>query len=77
MNKRISRIELLAKLAENPKESLELINGVWKLYEADEQPDPLLKLKAVNIANSQNKYTPRHVNQMTNGELQEWISQNS
>jgi hypothetical protein len=70
---------LLAKLLEHP-DGRELANIVFQLHkdmQADAQPDPLLKRTVVSIAKSKNKHTPRHVNNMTNAELQEWIDKNS
>lgn len=72
--------ELLAKLAENPKESVELVNGVLKLYELEQasvQPDSQLVARAMNIATRKGIRTPRYVKRMTDAELQAWIAQQS
>lgn len=70
----------LAVMTLNDPLGLEKINAVLQLHQvsqADTQPDPLLKNKAVKIANSKNIHTPRHVNHMTSAELQKWIDQHS
>ncbi|MBE9129556.1 MULTISPECIES: hypothetical protein [unclassified Coleofasciculus] len=44
---------LLAKLVENPKESLEIVNGVLKLYEYEQAEKQQLIAIALNVANRQ------------------------
>ncbi|MFB2935974.1 hypothetical protein ACE1B6_12035 [Aerosakkonemataceae cyanobacterium BLCC-F154] len=73
-------LESIAKQAKALKEEVEQFYRIPNAEETDEEQIKLLKFlrgKAIGIAKSQNKHTPRHVNQMTNSELQEWISQNS
>jgi hypothetical protein len=80
MKGKISRLELAAQLSENPKENVEILKLLLRLDELDQvdaQPDPQLKRKAVEIAVKKGICTPRHVNAMTNRELEEWcIAQN-
>lgn len=80
MKGKISRLELAAQLSENPKENVEILKLLLRLDELDQvdaQPDPQLKRRAVAIAIKKGVSTPRHVNAMTNIELEEWcIAQN-
>ena len=70
---------LLAKLAENPKESLELVNGVLKLYEYEQAEAQMLVAIALNIANR--KRIPEIdrpiFKGMTNDKIRMWIAQYS
>ena len=73
-------LESIAKQAKALKEEVEQIYRISNPDETDEEQIKdlrFLKRTAYLIATSKNKHTPRHVNQMTNNELQEWISQNS
>jgi hypothetical protein len=70
---------LLAKLVENPKESLELVNGVLKLYEYEQAEKQQLIAIALNIANR--KGIPEKdrpiFKSMTNEEIRRWIGKDS
>ncbi len=72
-------IWVLEKLLDHPHglELAKIFSQLEKDVQADAQPDPLLKSRVVSIAKNQNKHTPRHVNNMNNAELQEWIDKNS
>ncbi|MBE9206038.1 hypothetical protein IQ244_05820 [Nostoc sp. LEGE 06077] len=80
MKEKISRLELADQLSENPRENAKILELLLKLDELDQvdaQPDPQLKRRAVEIAIKKGISTPRHVNAMTNIELEEWcIAQN-
>jgi hypothetical protein len=70
---------LLASLVENPKESLELVNGVLKLYEYEQADKQQLIAKALNIAN-RNGIPERDrpiFKGKTNEEIRRWIDKNS
>lgn len=44
----------------------------------EERPsDPLLKKNAYDLATALGIFTPKHINHMTNSELEAWISENS
>jgi hypothetical protein len=70
---------LTLKTLEHPQ-GLEVINTLRQFRQevkADAEPDSLLKVEAYKIAKSKGIRTPRHINQMTGGELQIWINQHS
>ncbi|WP_375470018.1 hypothetical protein [uncultured Nostoc sp.] len=70
---------LTLKALDHPQ-GLEVINAVRQFrqeVQASTQADPLLKVKAYEIAKMQGIRTPRHINNMTNFELQAWIEQQS
>lgn len=70
---------LTLKALEHPQ-GLEVIKAVRHLHQemqAHQQSDPLLKAHAYNIAKSTGVRTPKHVNHMTDSELQAWIKKQS
>jgi len=56
---------------------LDTVRELRQEVKTDVKPDPLLKIEAYNIAKRRGIRTPRHINQMTGGELQIWINQYS
>lgn len=70
---------LTLKALEHPQ-GLEVINAVRQFrqeVQADAEPDPVLKVEAMNIVKNRGVRTPQHVNHMTDTELRTFISQHS
>lgn len=70
---------LTLKALDHPQ-GLEVIHAVRQFHrevQASAEADPLLKVRAYEIAKMRGIRTPRHINNMTNFELQAWIEQQS
>lgn len=70
---------LTLKALEHPH-GLTILDTVRELRQevkTDVKPNPLLKIEAYNIAKRLGIRIPRHINQMTEGELLIWINQHS